>query len=139
MEPTPKPDPEPARKPVEPEPVVPPAVSSGAVRTGKMIIHTSNAVSIVGIILTIVLAVGGATWNLRGFITSQIEDATAATNARLETAIADIRQEIRSGRESTDRQMAEIRGFIFNLYGEDNEDDGDDNEDEDDEDEDTRN
>ena len=119
--------------------MVPPAVSSGAVRTGKMIMHTSNAVSIVGIILTIVLAVGGATWNLRGFITSQIEDATAATNARIETAIADIRQEIRSGRESTDRQMAEIRGFIFDLYGEDNEDDGDDNEDEDEDEQDTRN
>ena len=116
--------------------MVPPAVSSGAGRKGKLIMHTTNAVSIVGIILTIVLAIGGATWNLRGFIRSQIEDATAATNARLETAIADIRQEIRIGRESADRQMAEIREFIFDLYGEDDKDDGDedddDNEDEDD-------
>ena len=99
--------------------------------TGKVIVFTSNAVAITGIILTIVLAVGTATWNLRGFITSEIEDATAATNARLESrlnaAVADIRQEIRASRESADRQMAEIRQFIFDLYGNDDEDEDDEN------------
>ena len=99
--------------------------------TDKVIVFTSNAVAITGIILTIVLAVGTATWNLRGFITSEIEDATAATNARLESrlnaAIADIRQEIRASRESADRQMTEIRQFIFDLYGNDDEDEDDEN------------
>ena len=137
MEPTPKPEPQPATAPVEPEPVVPPTVSKTAMTTGKVIVFTSNAVAITGIILTIVLAVGTATWNLRGFITSEIEDATAATNARLESrlnaAIADIRQEIRAGRDSADRQMAEIRQFIFDLYGQDDEN-GDDASDEDHED-----
>ncbi|MCY4633339.1 MAG: hypothetical protein OXG04_02315 [Acidobacteria bacterium] len=78
--------------------------------------------TIAGFALAILLAVGGATWNLRGFITSSIDEATDETNARLETAIANIREEIRAGRESTDRQMAEIRQFIFDLYGEDEND-----------------
>ena len=98
--------------------------------TGKAIVLTSNVMTIAGFALAILLAVGAATWNLREFITSSIDEATDETNARLETAIADIREEIRSGRESTDRQMAEIRQFIFELYGEDNdEDEEDDNED----------
>lgn len=138
MEPTPKPEPRPAKTPVEPEPVVPPAVSNTATATGKAIVFTSNVVTIAGFALSVLLVVGGATWNLRGFITSEIEAATAAANARLESAVqdtndrldaavADIRQEIRAGRESTDRQMAEIRRFIFDLYDEDD-DDGDDEE-----------
>ncbi len=88
---------------------------------------TNNAAMIAGFALTLLLVGGGAMWNLRGFITSEIERATATTNARLETAIADIRQEIRAGRESTDRQMAEIRQFIFDLYNGDEEDDNDEN------------
>lgn len=139
MEPTPKPEPRPAQTPVEPDPVVPPAVSKTATATGKAIVFTSNVVTIAGFALSILLVVGGATWNLRGFITSEIEDATAAANARLESAVqdtndrldaavADIRQEIRAGRESTDRQMAEIRQFIFDLYGEDDDDNRDDEE-----------
>jgi signal transduction protein with GAF and PtsI domain len=92
--------------------------------TGKSIVLTSNVVTIAGFALAILLAVGGATWNPRGLITSSIDEATDETNARLETAIADIRQEIRAGRESTDRQMAEIRQFIFELYGEDEDEDG---------------
>ncbi len=83
---------------------------------------TSNVVTIAGFALAILLAVGGATWNLRGFITSSIDEATDEMNARLETAIANIREEIRASRESTDRQMAEIRQFIFDLYGEDEND-----------------
>ncbi len=75
--------------------------------------------TVAGFALAILLAVGAATWNLRGFITSSIDEATDETNARLETAIANIREEIRTGRKSTDRQMAEIRQFIFDLYGED--------------------
>jgi len=98
--------------------------------TGKAIVLTSNVVTIAGFALAILLAVGGATWNLRGFITSSIDEATDETNARLETAIGDIREEIRAGRDSTDRQMAEIRQFIFELYGEnDDEDEEDDDED----------
>lgn len=102
--------------------------------TGKAIVLTSNVVTIAGFALAILLAVGGATWNLRGFITSEIEDATAATNERLENAITDIRREIQAGRESSDRQMVEIRRFIFELYSDDEEDndDDDDNDDEND-------
>ena len=103
---------------------------------GKAIVLTSNVVTIAGFALAILLAVGGATWNLRGFITSEIEDATAATNGRLESAIADIREEIRAGRESSDRQMAEIRRFIFELYSGDTnaqDDEAEDDEAEDDE------
>ena len=81
--------------------------------TGKVIVLTSNGVTIAGFALAILLGVGAATWNLRGFITSEIEDATAATNTRLESATADIRQEIQASRESSNRQMAEIRRFIF--------------------------
>ena len=104
--------------------------------TDKAIMLTNNVVTIAGFALAILLTVGGATWNLRGFITSEINDATATTNARLESAIADIRQEIQAGRESSDRQMAEIRQFIFELY---NDDENDDDENEDDNDEDIRN
>lgn len=126
---TPVEEPQPAATPVEPEPVVPPPVSRTAMATGKAIVLTNNVVTIAGFALTLLLVGGGAMWNLRGFITSEIERATATTNARLEAAIADIRQEIRAGRESTDRQMAEIRQFIFDLYSDDDpeaEDDGDD-------------
>ena len=59
-----------------------------------------------------------------GFITSQIDAATAETNARLEAAVSDIREEIRLGRESADRHLAEIRRFIFELDGEDGDSDG---------------
>ena len=58
------------------------------------------------------VAPDGAMWNLRGFITSEIKDATAATSASLETAVSEIREEIRAGRESRNRQMAEIREFM---------------------------
>ena len=92
---------------------------------GKAIVLTSNVATIAGFVLTLLLVVGGAMWNLRGFITSEIEEATAATNARLEAAIADIRQEFRAGRESTERQMAEIRQFIFDLYDDSEDDDED--------------
>ena len=54
-------------------------------------------------------------WSLRGFITSEIEKATAETNARLEAAVANIREEMRARRENTDRQMVEIRQFILEL------------------------
>jgi C4-dicarboxylate-specific signal transduction histidine kinase len=98
--------------------------------TGKAIVLTNNVVTIAGFALTLLLVGGGAMWNLRGFIASEIERATAAatarlensiqdTNRRLEAAVADIQQEIRAGRESTDRQMAEIRQFIFDLYSDD--------------------
>ena len=127
MEPSPNPEPPPAATPVKPEPVVPPPVSRTAMTTGKAIVLTSNVMTIAGFALAILLAVGGATWNLRGFITSSIDEATDETNARLETAIADIRAEIRAGRESTDRQMAEIRQFIFELYGEDDDDEDEEN------------
>ena len=63
--------------------------------TGKTIVHTSNLVTIAGFALAILLAVVASTWNLRGFIASEIENATTATSARLESAVADIRQEIR--------------------------------------------
>ena len=125
MGPTQKPEPQTTTTPIEPEPSVPPAVSKAATSTGKAIVLTSNVATIAGFGLTLVVVIGGAMWNLRGFITSEIEEATAATNARLEAAIADIRQEIRAGRESTERQMAEIRQFIFDLY-DDSEDDDDD-------------
>ncbi|MCY4633417.1 MAG: hypothetical protein OXG04_02720 [Acidobacteria bacterium] len=91
--------------------------------TGKAIVFTSNVVTILGFGLTLLLMAGGAMWSLRGFITSEIEQAAAETNARLEAAITNVREEIRAGRESTDRQMAEIRQFIFDLYGEEDEDD----------------
>ena len=93
---------------------------------------TSN-LTIAGFGFAILLAVGGATWNLRGFITSEIAEATAG-NTRLESAVADIRQEIRAGRESTDRQMAEIRRFIVDLYGEDDDDNNNNNKEEEEED-----
>ena len=55
--------------------------------------------------------------------------ARADTNARLEAAVTDIRDEIRLGRESADRQLAEIRRFIFELYDDDDDDDDDDDSD----------
>ena len=61
MEPTPNPEPQPTTTPVDPEPLIPPAVSKTAMTTGKVIVFTSNAVAITGIILTSVLAVGTAT------------------------------------------------------------------------------
>ena len=132
METASKPEPQPATTTVEPEPVIPRSVSETAMATGKAIVLTNNVVTITGFALTLLLVGGGAMWNLRGFITSEIERATATTNARLEAAIADIRQEIRAGRESTDRQMAEIRQFIFDLYSDNDAEaeddrDGDDN------------
>ena len=78
-----------------------------------------------GCALVILLAVVGAMWNLRGLVTSEVEAAMAATNARLESAAASIRQDIRAGRESSDRQMAEIRRFIFELNSEEDDNDGD--------------
>ena len=78
-----------------------------------------------GCALVILLAVVGAMWNLRGLVTSEVEAAMAATNARLESAAASIRQDIREGRESSDRQMAEIRRFIFELNSEEDDNDGD--------------
>ena len=91
--------------------------------TGKGIVFKSNAVTIVGFGLTLLLVVGAAMWNLRGFVSSEIEKATTATNARLEAATAEIRQEIRAGRESAERQMAEIGQLIFDLYADEDEDD----------------
>ena len=91
--------------------------------SGKAIVFKSNAVTIVGFGLTLLLVVGGAMSNLRGFISSEIEKATTATNAHLEAATAEIRQEIRAGRESTERQMAEIGQLIFDLYADEDEDD----------------
>ena len=126
MEPTRKPEQQPAKTPTEREPVVPPTVQKASMSTGKTIVHTSNLVTIAGFALAILLAVVGSTWNLRGFITSEIEDATATTSARLKSAIADIRQEIQASRESSDRQMAEIRRFIFERYSKDDENDQDD-------------
>ena len=66
-------------------------------------------ITIVEFALAILLAGTGAAWKLRGLITSEIEDTTTATNTRLKRAVADIRQEIQVGRESSDRQMSEIR------------------------------
>ena len=84
-------------------------------KPGNKVVFTSDVATIAGFMLAILLAVGAATWNLRGFITSEIGDAMAAMNGRLESATADIRQDIRTGRESSDRQTAEIRRFIFEL------------------------
>ena len=95
--------------------------------TGRAVVFTSNVATIAGFALAVLLVVGGAMWNLRGFITSEIAAASAVTNARLDAAIADIRQEIRLGRESTDRQLAEIRQFIFDLYDDTADDDNDGN------------
>ena len=127
MEPTPKPEPPLPTTSVEPEPVVPPVVSKAAMITGRAVVFTSNVATIAGFALAVLLVVGGAMWNLRGFITSEIAAASAVTNARLDAAIADIRQEIRLGRESTDRQLAEIRQFIFDLYDDTADDDNDGN------------
>ena len=123
MEPTRTPKRQRAKTPTEREPVVPPTVQKASMSTGTAIVQTSNVATIGAFALVILLAVVGSTWNLRGFITSDIEGATAATSARLENAIADIRQEIQAGRESSDRQMAEIRRFIFELYSEDDDND----------------
>ena len=94
--------------------------------TGKAVLSTHNVVAIAGI--AIVVALCAATWNLRGFITSELDEATAATNQRLEAAVAAFREENRATRETVDRHMAEIRRFIFELDREDGDDDEDDNE-----------
>ena len=78
-----------------------------------------------GCALVILLAVFGAVLNLRGLVASEMEAATAETSSRLEGATASIRQDIRAGRESSDRQMAEIRRFIFELNRGDDDNDGD--------------
>ena len=85
--------------------------------TGKTIVLNTDAATIAVSVLTVLVIVGGATWNLRGFIASEIDEATAATNERLKAASADIRHEIRAGRESTERQMAKIRQFMSDLHG----------------------
>ena len=59
-----------------------------------------------------------------GFVTSELEAATAETSARFEGAAASIRRDIQAGRESSDRQMAEIRRFIFELNTDDDDNDG---------------
>ncbi len=128
MEPTRKPERQPAKTPTEREPVVPPTIQKVSTSTGKTIVHTSNLVTIGGFALVILLAVVGSTWDLRGFIASEIENATTTTNTRLESAVAGIRQEIHAGQESSDRQMAEIRRFIFERYSENDKNDQDDDE-----------
>ena len=91
--------------------------------TGKAILFKSNAMTISACGLTLLLVVSAATWNLRGFIRSEIEKGTTATNARLEAATTEIRQEIHAGRESTERQMAEIGQLFFDRDANGNEDD----------------
>ncbi|MCY4509479.1 MAG: hypothetical protein OXG35_21325 [Acidobacteria bacterium] len=81
--------------------------------TDNETVLTDNVGTIAGFTLAILLAIGGATWNLRGLIASEITDATAATSERLDTAVAEIHQEIRTGREASDRQTAEIRQLVF--------------------------
>ena len=93
--------------------------------TGTTIVHTTNVVTIGGFALAILLAIVASTWNLRVFIASEIEDAMTATSARLESTVANIRQEIHAGRESSDRQIAEIRRFISEQHSDSDENDDD--------------
>ena len=91
--------------------------------TGNAIVFKSNAKTTIGCGLTLLLVVSAATWNLRGFIHSEIEKGTAATNTRLEAATTGIRQEVRAGRESRERQIAEIGQLFFDRDADKNEDD----------------
>ena len=68
-----------------------------------------------GCALAILLAVLGAVLNLRGLVASEMEAATVEVAGRFEDAAASIRREIRAGTESSDRQLAEIGRFIFEL------------------------
>ena len=62
--------------------------------TGTTTVHTTYVVTIGWFALAILLAIVASTWNLRVFIASEIEDAMTATSARLESTVANIRQEI---------------------------------------------
>ena len=93
--------------------------------TGTTMVHTTDVVTIGGFALAILLAIVASTWNLRAFIASEIEDAMTATNTRLESTVANIRQEIHAGRESSDRQIAEIHRFISERNSDNDEDDDD--------------
>ena len=71
-----------------------------------------------GCALVILLAVFGAVLNLRGLVASEIEAATVELAGRFEDTAASIRRDIRAGTESSDRQLAAIRRFIFELDSE---------------------
>ena len=63
------------------------------------IVFTTDVVTIAGCVLVLLVVVGAAVMHLRSFVASEIGQAATETNARLEAAVADIRQEIRIGRE----------------------------------------
>ncbi len=87
---------------------------------GERTMHTSNAATMAGIVMALVLTVAAATSHLRTVISTELDDATAATAASLDAAVAIVRLEIRAGRQRADRRMAEIRRVI---PGPDDEDD----------------
>ena len=71
-----------------------------------------------GCAFAILLAVFGAVLNLRGLIASEMDAATVENGVRIERVAASIRREIRAGTESSERHVAEIRRFIFELDSE---------------------
>ena len=71
--------------------------------------QTGTTVTLTAIVLVIALAGSGATWHLRTFIRGELRKASYATDIRLEHGVAEIREEFRAGRESTEREMAAIR------------------------------
>ena len=80
--------------------------------------QTGTAVTFTAIALAVVLAMGAATWHLRTFIRAELRKASCATDIRLEQGMAQIREELRAGRESTEREMAAIRRLFRDRQGE---------------------
>ena len=74
--------------------------------------QTGNAPTFTAIVLAMGLAMGAATWHLRTFIRAELRKASYATDIRLEHRVAQIREELRAGRESTEREMSAIRRWF---------------------------
>ena len=75
--------------------------------------QTGNAVTATALMLAIVLSVGGATTHLRGVIRGELEKSNYTTNIRIEHEVAQIREELRTGRENTEREMNAIRRVVL--------------------------
>ena len=75
--------------------------------------QTGNAVTLTALMLATVLTVGGATWDLRQVIKCELDKASYATDIRLEHGVAQIREELRTGRENTEREMNAIRRVVL--------------------------
>ena len=74
---------------------------------------TRNAIA-AGCAAGVLAAIVGATVNIRALIATELSESTAATAAQLKQAVADIRRDIRAGRESSEREMAGIRRLLSN-------------------------